>query len=242
MAEFGLQGCHLPGLTGLTGISGFISDPSFKLDIKHDLKEHSFNANSDAPKTFILAIQEKDTMSSDVLTQLQTCYDQLLTQFFSTVSYLSLRHPLIAPDPIPGEPYTQVPKDDKPPERSSTRHRYTNMAVGPEDTAAGFQPLPPETFEHAQEELAEDLILKGQQIEQLIRSLPGLGRGEEQQAREIQELVVKVREMEKLRKQKRKELRAAVRQLDDVILGMATSINADSEQALPLRNGTTNGT
>jgi mediator of RNA polymerase II transcription subunit 21 len=181
-------------------------------------------------------------MSSDVLTQLQTCYDQLLTQFFSSVSYLSLRHPLIAPDPIPGEPHTQVPKDDKMPEGTSTKHRYTKMAVSTEDTAMGFQAVPPATFQHAQDELAEDLIMKGQQIEQLIRSLPGLGRGEEQQAREIQELAIKVREMEKLRKQKRKELRQAVRQLDDIILGMATSINTDAERPLPMRNGATHGT
>lgn len=114
-------------------------------------------------------------MSSDVLTQLQTCYDQLLTQFFSTVSYLSLRHPLVAPEPIAGEPYTQPPKDESLHDENltissgSTRHRYTNMKVGEEDAAMGLQPVPPATFDRAQQDLAEDLIRKGQQIECLIR-------------------------------------------------------------------------
>ena len=184
-------------------------------------------------------------MSSDVLTQLQTCYDQLLTQFFSTVSYLTLRHPLIAPEPIPGDPYTQPPKDEASHNGSAAnttgRHRYANVKLHEEDTSMGLQPVPPTAFDHAQQELADDLVRKGQQIELLIRNLPGLGRGEEQQAKEIQDLVVRVREMETVRKQKRREMRECVRQLDDVVLGMSTSINAESRDSLPIRNGQANG-
>ena len=178
-------------------------------------------------------------MSSDVLTQLQTCYDQLLTQFFSTVSYLTLRHPLISPEPIPGDPYTQPSKDDTLQEGS--RHRYANLRLHEEDISMGLQPVPPADFDHAQKELADDLVRKGQQIECLIRNLPGLGRGEEQQAKEIQELVVKVKEMETVRKQKRREMRECVQQMDDLVLGMSTSIKTKNEESLPIRNGNANG-
>ncbi|KAI9879436.1 MAG: RNA polymerase II mediator complex subunit [Watsoniomyces obsoletus] len=186
-------------------------------------------------------------MATDILTQLQTCYDQLLTQFFSTVSYLSLRHPLIAPEPIPGEPYTQPPRDDDVQNAAtsgpstSRRHRYANIEPRDEDTSLGFKPVPPTEFDNAQQELADDLVRKGQQIEHLIRNLPGLGRGEAEQAQEIQELVVKVREMQALRRQKRKEMRECVRRLDNVVSGMATSINTGNADALPFRNGTRNG-
>ena len=105
----------------------------------------------------------------------------------------------------------------------------------------GLQSVPPADFDHAQKELADDLVRKGQQIEYLIRNLPGLGRGEEQQAREIQELVVKIREMETVRKQKRREMRGCVRQLDDLVLGMSTSIKTGNERSLPIRNSNANG-
>jgi mediator of RNA polymerase II transcription subunit 21 len=156
-------------------------------------------------------------MASDILTQLQTCYDQLLTQFFSTVSYLSQRHPLAAPQPIPGDPYTTFPED-------VTASRPGNEDVG---NAGPYPLLPvsPETFERAQRELAEDLVRKGQQIEYLIERLPGLDRNEEEQAKDIRKKVEELKQMEILRKQKRKEMRECLRQLDEVVMGMAHSID-----------------
>jgi mediator of RNA polymerase II transcription subunit 21 len=173
-------------------------------------------------------------MSSDVLTQLQTCYDQLLTQFFSTVSYLTFRHPLVAPTPDPSDPFTNPPP--------STADGTHTTQPGAEDTDTpsrvpyALKSVDQKTFEAAQNELAEDLVLKGQQIEDLIRRLPGLGRGEDEQAEEIKLLVERVREMERRRKAKRKEMRVLVRRLEDVVMGMATSI--DYGEAA---NGGTNG-
>ena len=174
-------------------------------------------------------------MSSDILTQLQTCYDQLLTQFFSTISYLSQRHPLIAPDPDPSDPFTNPPTltstqtpNPNPETPSQPSASGSGIQPGPEDTDRSSYPLrpaPPQTFAHAQRELAEDLVQKGQQIELLISRLPGIGRGEEQQKEEIRVLVEKVRSMEKKRKEKRKEMRECVRRLDSVVAGMAESVD-----------------
>lgn len=172
-------------------------------------------------------------MSSDILTQLQTCYDQLLTQFFSTISYLSQRHPLIAPEPDPNDPFTNPPtitaaSQTPGADPSQLQPPSSGIQPGPEDTDRSPYPLRPTatpTFAHAQRELAEDLVQKGQQIELLISRLPGIGRGEEQQKEEIRVLVERVREMEAKRKVKRREMREAVRRLDRVVAGMAESVN-----------------
>lgn len=176
-------------------------------------------------------------MSNDILTQLQTCYDQLLTQLFSTVSYLSQRHPLVAPTADPNDPYTNPPNQE---------NSETAILPGLEDTDRApypLRPVPASTFAQAQRELAEDLVLKTQQIELLIARLPGIGLGEEQQFKEIEALSVKVREMEERRKAKRSEMRAYVKRLDDVVLGMARSIEdtAEPETAEEHTNGNSNG-
>ncbi|EXJ82531.1 hypothetical protein A1O3_06344 [Capronia epimyces CBS 606.96] len=170
-------------------------------------------------------------MSSDILTQLQTCYDQLLTQFFSTISYLSQRHPLVAPDPDPNDPFTYPPSATtatQTPGGDQSQPQGSGPQPGPEDTdrsAYPLRPVPPQTFAKAQRELAEDLVQKGQQIELLISRLPGIGRGEEQQAEEIRVLAEKVRDMEEKRKAKRREMKAYVKRLDEVIMGMSRSID-----------------
>ena len=92
-----------------------------------------------------------------------------------------------------------------------------------------LRPAAPEVFASAQRELSDDLVTKAQQIEYLISRLPGIGRGEDQQAEEIRILVEKVREMEARRKEKRREMRECVRRLDAVVLGMAESVEYDAD-------------
>ncbi|KPI43610.1 Mediator of RNA polymerase II transcription subunit 21 [Cyphellophora attinorum] len=162
-------------------------------------------------------------MSSDILTQLQTCYDQLLIQFFSTVSYNVRRHPLIAPAPVASDPYTNPTKDVL---IENGRHQYVRYKLNAEDAEGmDLRPQEPEVFDKAQEDLAEDLVMKAQQIEYLIKRLPGLGQGEEEQNAEIRRLVEEVKIMERRRKEKRKEMRKCLEQLDHVVLGMSKSID-----------------
>lgn len=168
-------------------------------------------------------------MSTDILTQLQTTYTQLLTQFYSTISYLSQRHPTIAPDPVPGQPYTNPPTEVSTGPNGERITRITAIEPGPEDTDPQRTPFPlrpdsPEVFEDAKRELAEDLILKAQQIQYLIERLPGLGKGEEEQKEDIRRLVDECEEMEKVRRVKRKEMRLLVERLDAVVGGMAKSV------------------
>ncbi|KIV83765.1 hypothetical protein PV11_05760 [Exophiala sideris] len=181
-------------------------------------------------------------MSNDILTQLQTCYDQLLTQFFSTISYLSQRHPLIGPDPDPNDPYTNPPAaPTQTPNPDGSIPTTSGTIPGPEDSDRApypLRPAAPQVFANAQRELAEDLVQKAQQIEFLISKLPGIDRGEEQQAEEIKILVQKVRDMEERRKAKRKEMRECVKRLDRVVLGMAQSIEYTAANGHQQSNGT----
>lgn len=86
----------------------------------------------------------------------------------------------------------------------------------------------PETFAGAQNDLAEDLVWKGQQILSLIGRLPGSGRSEGVQEERIRELVEEVSRMEEERKRSRKAVRKMVEMLDGVVMGMATSIPTEA--------------
>ena len=66
----------------------------------------------------------------DPLTALQTSYDQLLTQLYSTLSYLSQRHPVIPPISDPQEPYTRHPLP------SSVPQSQPQSAILPPSTSA----------------------------------------------------------------------------------------------------------
>jgi mediator of RNA polymerase II transcription subunit 21 len=98
---------------------------------------------------------------------------------------------------------------------------------GPEDTDPSnprpLHPDSPATFSAAQRELARDLILKGAQIEYLVSVLPGLGTREEEQEQRIAVLEGELRNMERARKEKRREMRALVGRLEDVVMGVASS-------------------
>ncbi len=79
-------------------------------------------------------------------------------------------------------------------------------------------PDPPAVFTNALRELARDLIVKEQQIEALISSLPGIGTSEQEQVERIAELERQLREVEKERKEAAKEKRDILRRLDERIV------------------------
>jgi len=159
------------------------------------------------------------TMSTDVVSLLQAEVDQLMIQQFSTYSYLSQRHPLQPPRAIPGLRFTSekialaAPPHGKPGDEDTERAPYP------------LQPQDPQIFNEAQHELAEDLISKAQQIQQLIAKLPGIDQDKSQQAESIEKLVAEVEEMEKARREKRREMHQLVKRLDAVVGGMSRSIN-----------------
>lgn len=145
---------------------------------------------------------------ADILTQLQTCLDQLATQYYASICYTHTRHPLLPPVHT-SDPYSLPVK------------------LEPHDEDAGesvvrpLRPDSPTTFATNQIQLVRDLIIKEQQIEYLIKALPGIGTSEKEQEEQIRSLERELRQMQEQRKQKRKEMRATVKKLEHVIRGVA---------------------
>ncbi|MCJ1368116.1 RNA polymerase II mediator complex subunit [Acarospora aff. strigata] len=124
---------------------------------------------------------------ADRLTQLQDCLDQLATQFYASIRYITTHHDSL---PLPTEP-----------------------KLNPEDAT----PDSPQTFAAAQRELARDLVLKEQQIEYLISVLPGIGTSEREQQERLRVLERELREAEEERGKAVREKEEVLERLDRVI-------------------------
>lgn len=127
---------------------------------------------------------------------------------YASLSYVQTRHPYAS---IEGQP-SQAPA----PTTNSTNPNATNEN-GEQSTP------PPETpvaFESAMRELAQDLVVKEQQIEYLVNSLPGIGTSEAQQERRMRELEVELRAAEKERAAAEVEKETMVEGLGKVLVGV----------------------
>ena len=76
-----------------------------------------------------------------------------------------------------------------------------------------------EEFTASLRELAQGLVLKEQQIEYLIQSLPGIGSSEQDQERRIRELQEELRVVEKERREKEVVRESLVEGLGKVLVG-----------------------
>jgi mediator of RNA polymerase II transcription subunit 21 len=84
-------------------------------------------------------------------------------------------------------------------------------------TGFTVDPHPAQTFKKNQKELAQDLIIKEQQIEFLISSLPGIGSSEEAQEKRIRELEGELAAAEEERRKAVAEKEVVLQRLDEVI-------------------------
>ncbi|MCJ1256464.1 RNA polymerase II mediator complex subunit [Lignoscripta atroalba] len=164
---------------------------------------------------------------ADRLTQLQDCLDQLATQFYASLRYITTHHPSA---PIP----TQPTHDLSPPSPTITSALTATAAADPDadnqnqpssqnpnlNTDPGYRPADPVAFNAALHELAHDLVLKEQQIEYLIGVLPGIEKSEQEQEERIKVLAAELREVEKERREIVGEKEELVERLDRVIAGV----------------------
>jgi len=80
-------------------------------------------------------------------------------------------------------------------------------------------PLPADEFKQGLVELAQDLVIKEQQIEVLISSLPGLDNSESDQERYIKELQEELNVAEAQRQEAIRERDEALAEVDRVLRG-----------------------
>ncbi|KAH8764423.1 mediator complex, subunit Med21 [Diaporthe sp. PMI_573] len=132
----------------------------------------------------------------DRLTQLQDAVDQLAQQFVACIHFLHRYH----------DREILGPKDQV-------------REVKPEEDRKEISPIPADEFKAGQVELARDLVLKEQQIEFIISSLPGLENNAEAQERCIKELEEELRVADAQRQDAIREMNEVQGQLDQVIRG-----------------------
>lgn len=157
--------------------------------------------------------------TTDSLTQLQDCFDQLLTQMFASIRYIDTHHPY---SQIPGQSdqspaTTAITQPQPPPSQTQTQPQTTTLPIHPSSNALSSdpaQPPPPPpaqteaeirftshpAFRPTLQELAQDLVLKEQQIEFLIDTLPGIGTSQVSQEARIRELEQELKEVSEERK------------------------------------------
>ncbi|KAK2796309.1 RNA polymerase II mediator complex subunit [Emmonsiellopsis sp. PD_5] len=166
---------------------------------------------------------------ADILTQLQTCLDQLATQFYATLCYLTTYHdhsPAQQPPNIPTAipQLNKIPKNPPPPPppapTTTTTDPNPNPAASPPEPPTEPPPDPPHTFAQRQRELARDLIIKEQQIEYLISVLPGVGSSEREQEERIRRLAGELRVVEGERRKRRREMRRLGERVEGVLGGV----------------------
>ncbi|KAL2108810.1 hypothetical protein VUR80DRAFT_3350 [Thermomyces stellatus] len=129
----------------------------------------------------------------DRLTQLQDAVDQLAQQFVACIHFAHKRHDL----------QTLGPNDKI---RSVKSEEQKDV-----------DPLPEDEFRAGLVELSRDLIVKEQQIEVLISTLPGLDSSEKDQEQSIRELEEEMKVAEEQRLDALSEKERVARHLDEIL-------------------------
>jgi mediator of RNA polymerase II transcription subunit 21 len=158
---------------------------------------------------------------ADRLTQLQDCLDQFLVQMFATIRYIDTHHSY---QHIDGQIDQFSPiTDSLPSQTDATPHTISQQSQPTQTTepasSSNPHPDPPSLFTQRLSELAQDLVLKEQQIEALVAALPGMGSSQEAQEARLKELDDELRTVEAERERWRKQRELLSQSLDGWISG-----------------------
>ncbi|PPJ55647.1 hypothetical protein CBER1_09546 [Cercospora berteroae] len=159
---------------------------------------------------------------ADRLTQLQDCLDDLLKQMYASLHYIHNRHPYGTIEGQPQGPHFRLAGDDDDKEDKKDKKKGSNAAATNGENDAKPEVTTPEQedpdkFNTGLRELAQDLVLKEQQIEYIVNSLPGLGNSEQSQEQKMKELERELRELELEREMKEADKQELVAVLGEVI-------------------------
>lgn len=166
--------------------------------------------------------------TTDSLTQLQDCFDQLLTRMFASIRYIDTHHPYGTiegqSDQSPATTAITQPTATQQTQSTSTQTQtsiFTDPPLLPPPPPGEAETRDsPSKFEAILQELAQDLVVKEQQIEYLVDSLPGLGNSQASQEARIQELELELREVTEERKKWVGVQEGLVERVEGVIKGV----------------------
>lgn len=155
---------------------------------------------------------------ADILTQIQDEMDQILNMMQKQMAYIRIHAP-------PSVPHGQQRVDTYAEIQANKASGENTQTTTSQLTQAPSQPtlpeqVPPEQFQKNIKEMAEDIVLKQQQVEVLIAGLPGLNVSEEQQIERMKELEKELEglEGERLEAVKQKEL--LLKKVEEKIMGV----------------------
>ncbi|KAI9671650.1 MAG: RNA polymerase II mediator complex subunit [Alyxoria varia] len=167
---------------------------------------------------------------ADKLTQIQDCLDQFATQLYACLYYISEKN---TPAQVQGQPYQHtttaagadnatanvngVSQDQQQQQTEQATQQQQQLSQDPTDV----QPDPPETFQASLRELAQDLVVKQQQIEMLARSLPGVTRSEAAQMERLRELEGELKAVEMEYEDVQVERENMVKRVDEKIMSVS---------------------
>lgn len=151
---------------------------------------------------------------------------------FASLTYIQTRHPYgkfegqpdLAPAPLPSSssaPNSAVVPTSAVSLPNGNALQHTTSAGVPQPLERPATPPPenPTIFNAALRELAQDLVIKEQQIEYLINSLPGIGSSEADQEKRMKELEGELKKVEQERLKAEDERERMVDVLGQVIVG-----------------------
>lgn len=172
---------------------------------------------------------------ADILTQIQDELDmvplpepldpnaltpQLLHQMQASLTYIKSRAP---PAPIPGQPLLSTFAEHEAQSAAQAASQSQSTQTQTQPSQQPSQPPPPpsqEEFHRDLRELSRDLLLKEQQIEVLVASLPGLNASEKEQVERMKELERELEEIEGERVEAVREKERLVRRVEEKIMSV----------------------
>ena len=189
------------------------------------------------------------TTQTDRLTQLQDALDTLMTQMYASLHYLSTHHsftsipsqthysqiPGVRASPAAVESASQSAVQPQPPIRRGSMDAVASDSAAAvplqdqrrrtteEELSLNVRdPLPdqPALFQARCQELAQDIVVKEQQIEALIASLPGIGVSSGMQEGRIRELEGELVRLEAEHRRAEMERDGVRAKLESVLMGV----------------------
>ncbi|KAF2279158.1 uncharacterized protein EI97DRAFT_430255 [Westerdykella ornata] len=163
---------------------------------------------------------------SDVLTQIQDEVDKLLLQMQSSLQTIKHRAPPSAP---PGQPLLtsftvhaqqQAQQAQAQAAANAPQQGQGVPAQSHDALNASIPEVSPEELQNQIKELSHDLVQKEQQIETLIKALPGHGVSEKEQWEKMKALKKELLGLEQEKEEAVKDREELLRKVERLILGV----------------------